>query len=175
MANRTDQTRRIAISGILAAFSLVLLWLSSVMPTGRWGLIAAAGLLPAAAIISTGLPGGIFCWLTTGILAMILLPDKMNALLYLFLFGLYPIVKYLVERMRKLPIEIICKLLFFNCILSLFWFVWNNLFLPALPQRLQAVWAVFLVGNITFLVYDYGVTKLIGFYLARIAPNLKKR
>jgi hypothetical protein len=105
MANRTDQTRRIAISGILAAFSLVLLWLSSVMPTGRWGLIAAAGLLPAAAIISTGLPGGIFCWLTTGILAMILLPDKMNALLYLFLFGLYPIVKYLVERMRKLPIE----------------------------------------------------------------------
>ncbi|MBP1737341.1 MAG: hypothetical protein H6Q60_1222 [Oscillospiraceae bacterium] len=175
MGNRNGTARRAALVGVMTALSLILLWLSAILPTGRWGLIAAAGLLPAAVIISSGLSGGFFCWLATGLLAFVLLPDKMNMLLYLLFFGVYPMIKFLLERMRKLPLELLCKLIFFNLVLTLFWFVFRELFLPALPQMLQLAWAAYVAGNAAFLVYDYGFTKLIGFYMARFAPHLRKR
>ena len=33
-------------------------------------------------------------------------------------FGLYPLVKYSIERIRRLPLELVLKLAFFNGMLS---------------------------------------------------------
>ena len=46
---------RVALCGILAALSLALLWLATLAPTGRIGVVALAGLVPAAAVVSAGL------------------------------------------------------------------------------------------------------------------------
>ena len=103
---------RVALTAVLAAVSLILLYLSTLLPTGRMGIVALAGLTPAAAVVSSGVGAGVLCYAGTGILALILLPDKGGALLYLLFFGLYPIVKYAVERLRRLPLELFLKLVF---------------------------------------------------------------
>lgn len=113
---------RVALTAVLAAVSLILLYLSTLLPTGRMGIVALAGLTPAAAVVSSGVGAGVLCYAGTGILALILLPDKGGALLYLLFFGLYPIVKYAVERLRRLPLELFLKLVFFNGVLTVFWF-----------------------------------------------------
>ena len=46
------------------------------------------------------------------LLGLILLPVKSNALLYLLFFGLYPMIKSLIERLRQLPLELLLKLAF---------------------------------------------------------------
>ena len=43
-----------ALGGVLAAGSLVLLWLACAVPSGRLGLTAAAGLFPMAASLYAG-------------------------------------------------------------------------------------------------------------------------
>ncbi|MEG2119487.1 MAG: hypothetical protein RRY53_03965, partial [Pseudoflavonifractor sp.] len=88
---------RVALVGILDALSLVFLYLSSISPLGQLGIMALAGLMPVAAVVSGGFPAGVFCYATTGILSLILVPNKGNALLYLLFFGAYPLVKYLNE------------------------------------------------------------------------------
>lgn len=163
-----------ALTAMLTALSLVLLYASALLPTGRMGVVAVAGLLPAAAVVSGGLPAGMMCWAGTSLLGLLLLPDKGNALLYLLFFGIYPLVKYLVERLRKLPLELVLKLAFFNLVLTLFWFGLRQVFLAALPLPTEANWLVYLLGNTAFLVYDFGFSKLIALYVQRVDRMLKK-
>ena len=44
---------RVALTAVLAAVSLILLYLSTLLPTGRMGIVALAGLTPAAAVVSS--------------------------------------------------------------------------------------------------------------------------
>lgn len=165
---------RTALVGVLTALSLIFLYVSSVLPTGRLGFVALAGLLPAGAVVSASLPAGAFCYAATGVLGLLLLPDKGNALLYLVFFGLYPLVKCLIERLRKLPIELACKSLFFNAALTLCWFVLRSALLTGLPASFGQPWILYLLGNAVFWVYDLGFSKLIAFYAVRIDKAVRR-
>lgn len=173
---QADRTRRGALAAILAALSLVILYLASLAPSGRMGVVALAGLVPAAAVVSAGWTAGALCYAAAGILGLLLLPDKGLALLYLIFFGLYPLIKSPLEGRKSRVLEWAGKLAFFNLALALFWFVLGEVFVPLLPQLLrESAWLVFPVGNLVFLTYDYGFSRLISFYMARIDPALSRR
>ncbi len=165
---RNTRVRGVAVTALLAALSLVVLYLSAFSPAARMGVVAAAGLIPAGAVISVGLGAGFCCYGVTGLLGLLLVPDKGNVLLYLLFFGLYPMIKCLCERLRRISLEWVCKLVFFNLILVLCWFGLRTIFLPFLPGALSQTWMVWLVGNVAFLIYDIGFTKLIVLYIKRI-------
>ena len=61
---------RVALTAVLAAVSLILLYLSALLPTGRMGIVALAGLTPAAAVVSSGVGAGVLCYAGTGLLAV---------------------------------------------------------------------------------------------------------
>ncbi len=165
---------RTALVGVLAALSLVVLYLAALVPTGQLGLVAAAGLMPAAAVISAGLPAGVFCYGVTGILGLLLTPDKGSAALYLLFFGLYPLVKCLIERLRRLPLEWACKLAFFNLALAAAWLTLRATLLAGLPAIFEGLWAMCALGNVTFVVYDLGFSRLITFYRTRIDKLVRR-
>lgn len=159
---------RTALGGVLAALSLVLLYISTLLPSGRIGMVAVAGLVPAAGVISGGLAAGFLCYGAAGLLGLLLLPDKGCALLYAIFFGLYPMVKSLIERLRRLPLELLLKLAFFNVVLAILLFGFSAVLLPFLPELLNSPLPIFLAGNVAFLLYDFGFSKLITYYAARI-------
>lgn len=170
----TKSASRTALGGVLAALSLLLLYLATLMPSGRIGMVAVAGLVPAAGVVSGGLAAGFLCYGAAGLLALLLLPDKGCALLYAIFFGLYPMVKSAIERVRKLPLELLLKLAFFNAVLSVLLFGFSSLLFPFLPAFLQSPLPIYLVGNVVFLLYDFGFSKLITYYAARIRPATRK-
>jgi hypothetical protein len=165
---------RIALVGVLTALSVMFLYLAALTPTGQLGVVAAAGLMPAAAVVSAGLPAGAFCYAATGILGLLLSPDKGGAALYLVFFGLYPLIKCLIERLRKLPLEWLCKLAFFNLALTLCWFFLRAALLEGLPPVFEALWVLYLIGNAVFVAYDLGFSRLIALYTVRIDKNLRR-
>ena len=166
--NSRIKTRKIVYPAILGSLALVLLYIAGAVPSGSWGLVAAAGLLPCAAVISVGIAAGFLCWAGVTVLAFLLLPDKFIALLFGVLFGLYPVVKGLIERLRKLPLEYVLKLVFFNLSFTAVYLVMKVAVLAARPGQLHQVWVLYLVGNVVFLLYDYGFSKLIALYISRI-------
>ena len=77
MRNHTETgASRVALVGVLAALSLIALYLSAVSPTARMGIVAIAGLFPAGAVVSAGLKAGFFCYGAAGLLGLLLVPDK---------------------------------------------------------------------------------------------------
>ena len=165
---RKGTAARVAYPAVLGAVSLILVYIASVVPTGNWGLVAVAGVLPAAAVISVGLGAGVLCWAGVSLLSFLLLPGKFCALLYTALFGLYPLVKSLIERLRKRGMEYLLKLVFFNVSFTLIFLIMRTAVLDSLPAALGAVWVLYLVANVVFLIYDFGFSRLISFYVARI-------
>lgn len=164
----SNRSSRVALGGVLAALSLLLLYLATMMPSGRIGMVAVAGLVPAAGVVSGGLATGFLCYGAAGLLGLLLLPDKGCALLYVMFFGLYPMIKSAIEHLRKLLLELVLKLAFFNIVLVILLFGFSALLFPLLPELLRSPLPIFLVGNVVFLVYDYGFGKLITYYAARI-------
>jgi len=81
---------RVALGGILAALSLLLLYLATMMPSGRIGMVAVAGLVPAAGVVSGGLATGFLSYGATSLLGFLLLPDKGCALVYFHFLRLIP-------------------------------------------------------------------------------------
>ena len=165
---RKGTAARVSYPAVLGAVSLILVYIASVVPTGNWGLVAVAGVLPAAAVISVGLGAGVLCWAGVSLLSFLLLPGKFCALLYTALFGLYPLVKSLIERLRKRGMEYLLKLVFFNVSFTLIFLIMRTAVLDSLPAALGAVWVLYLVANVVFLIYDFGFSRLISFYVARI-------
>lgn len=157
------------MGGILAAGSLVLLWLASVAPSGRLGLTAAAGLFPMAATMAAGRTAGLLCWAAAGVLGTVLLPDKGVALLFLVFLGLYPVEKGAIESLRRLPLEWVLKLIYFNAVLTAAWFFFRELFLPEPPVWLGSNSPLlYVAGNAVFVIYDIGLSRLVGMLRPRL-------
>lgn len=173
-ARGSGQSGKVALGGVLSAGALVMLWLACVAPSGRFGLAAVGGLFPMAATLAAGRTAGYLCWGAAGLLGLVILPDKGIALLFLAFFGLYPVVKGAVESLRRLPLEWVLKLLYFNAVLTLGWFVFRELFLPNPPQWLgDNTLLLYGASNVVFVIYDVGLSRLIAMLRARLMTGRK--
>ena len=166
---------RIALAGVLSAGSMVFLWMACLSPTGRLGFNAAAGLFPVAGVLMSGQAAGYGCWIVSALLGLILLPDKGTALLYLIFFGLYPVLKSVFEARRSAVLSWVLKLLYFNLVLTISVFVLKELFFAALPAFLQQTSLIWIFGNIVFMVYDIGLSRLIFGLFCRMGLDGSKR
>jgi len=159
---------RIALAAMMAGMAVLTLYIGSMLPTGHLGMAALAGLMPAAAILSGGLSSGALCWSGASLLSSFLVPDKLMPLMFAALFGLYPLVKNMAERLGIRVLEYLIKLAFFNCMFTLIYQTMKTAVLALLPASLKEVWMLYLAGNFIFLLYDYGFSRLISLYMARV-------
>lgn len=166
--------KRTANCGIFAAFALVFLGIACLAPSGRLGLTAAAGLFPAFSMLAGGLKYGFLCWAASSFLGLLLLPDKGLVLLFLVAFGLYPLLKGLMEHWKHQPLAWMCKLVYFNVLLTALWLLFHEFLLSALPEWLENGILLYTAGNIVFLAYDFGLSGLLRFYAARVRKGLHK-
>lgn len=170
---RPDRNRNVSLAagGILSAGSLALLWVGCITPSGRIGMTAAAGLFPMLASVYAGSAAGCLCWAAASVLGLILLPDKGIALLFLTFLGLYPVGKGRIESLRRLWLEWGLKLSWFNLVLTLFWFLFQALFLPNAPQWLEeSTLLCYVLGNVIFAAYDLGLSQVI----SRLRTHLRR-
>ena len=166
---RNSKAAQVAYPAILGALAVGLVYLACLAPTGQWGIVAAAGLLPAAAVIDFGVKAGLLCWAGASLLSLLLVPSKFCALLFAALFGLYPVVKSLAEGLRKKPVEYLLKLGFFDAVFTVLYLTMRAAVLGSLPEALGGpAWVLYLAANAVFLAYDYGFSRLIAVYIARV-------
>lgn len=173
--NRRGGGAPIAYPALLGALSLLMLYAACLFPTGLWGWTAAAGLGPLAAVASLGIRSGLLCWGGVSVLAFLLLPDKFCAMLFAVLFGIYPVVKSAAERLKNRPGSWVVKLVAFNAALTVLVFIMGGLLTASLPSLLgDRLWLLYPLGSVVFVIYDLGLTKLIGAYLTRVDRAVRR-
>ena len=170
----SKKTRSITLSAVLAAITTAALYIASVSPTGQIGIIALASLFSAAAVIEGGLGAGVFVYIGSLILSLLIVPNKGLLLLYVLFFGYYPVVKSLIEQLGKIVLEWIIKLVVFNASLSAAWFLLRAVIFGSLDIKINT-WLLYLGGNVVFVLFDIGFSKLIEFYTIRISKYINRR
>ena len=77
----------------------------------------------------------------------------------------------LFEKLRKIPLEIVIKLIYFNIILVLGFLFINN-FLSFFKINIS-LWLFIIAANIVFLIYDYALTIFLTYFLEKINKKFK--
>lgn len=163
-------TKKLTLSAVLTALCVVLLYFAAVLPVSQLAVIAAAGLVPAVAVIHAGCWWGLGVYGAAGLLSLLILPTKMAALWFLLVFGHYGILKSLIERVHAVFLTWVLKLGVFSLCIGLMYGLFRGFFLAALPTAHLAV--LFGALLLCFVLYDIAFSALISVYNRRVKPHI---
>ncbi len=171
--NGKMQSRKLAFSGILTAMTVIALYLESIVPTGRAGFFVLTSFFLCAVLLETSMKWAFSAYVASAALSFLLVPDKLGLLPFLFFFGIYPMIKNWIERLKKLWLEWLLKVSGFSLLLLLGFQMFQKL-LPTVILKGYGLWLAVLVLELGFVLYDYLCTRWIHFYFERIAHHIRK-
>lgn len=113
---KQKRVNRLALAAMLAALSVVFLYLTSVLPTGGLALSALAGILASVTCLECGFFWAAAHYAVCCALALLLAPEKTYVLWYVFALGLYGILKLPIEGVKQKALQWILKLAVLGCV-----------------------------------------------------------
>lgn len=156
------KSSKLAIGGISVALSLVILYLTNIIPINTLAILTIVSSIIPITIIKTDIKTAIMVYIITSICSFMFLPITYS-IMYIAIFGIYGIIKCFIERLHNTSLEILLKLVFFNIILAIVYFA-----LPSILGNIKiSILLMFIGVNIAFLVYDYALTIVITYFLAK--------
>ena len=173
-------SRRMAISGMMAALGTAVMLLGGVIPIATFCCPAIAGLALIPLVFDCGRTWALSAWAAIGCLSLMLCPDKEAALLFVFL-GWYPVMKWWIDRRlrRRWPRRLVKLLLWNLAIGAMYALILYVLRLDEVLRDYQDATramtaAMLLLGNVTLALYDFLLVRFAALYIARIRPKLFK-
>ncbi len=170
------KSAKITMSASIAALSVVAMLLSY-FPYFTYAVPAFSGLFIMVALIETGAAYALGAYVVSALLAL-LICEKESAVLYLCLFGFYPVLKAVLEKMRKPVLEWIIKMLALNASIFVSYLIASFAFGISYSDlgELMRYGAIVFVAlcNIVFVLYDIAVSRVAMFYMARLHPQINK-
>lgn len=164
-------SNNITRGAIFTALSLIVLYLSSLISINTiFFLLGASALIPLC-LLTTNLSTTLLVYISTSVLSIFFVPNKEVAIFYICLFGIYGILKYLIEKLDSTTLELIIKLVYFNLAsLLIIYLVKVFLFKNILTIPIY----FFLIGlTIACFVLDYALTVFINYANNHLLKHLK--
>ena len=165
------RTKKITLCAMLIALGVIVLLLGSV--SGLFDMVTAvlASAFIIFCILEMGLGYGVAIYVATGVLALILLPEKTAAWTYVLFFGLHTILIPVLEKLGRV-VSYILRLALMNASLFVLYFFFSALF--ELPEELWMNIVMLVVGNICFVLCDILYTRIIRLYFRFVRPHIAK-
>lgn len=167
-------TKKLTLSAILAALSVVLLLVGTLLSVVDLCMLLLTSfvVLFAMMAVSGGYPWLLYA--VTGVLSLLLVPDKLIPLAYLAFAGLYPLLKFRLDRLPRV-FSWMLKELWFNA--TLVGFALLSLFVMTggegeLPLPLIVVGAV--VMNVAFVFFDITLKRFVRVYFYRLEARVSR-
>lgn len=175
---KNSRSLKIAFCGILAALSLVLMFLSGLIPVATLAMPAIAGCLLIAVVTEAGVKWGFCVYAVCAVLSLLITADREAALFYILFFGYYPVLYAVLGKIKKKLPRYLLKLLIFNVAAGAelaisFWI----LRIPIEEMARFGLWMVvlsLLLVNVVFILYDRALEGLIVVYLQRFHAKITK-
>ena len=158
-----EQSRKVALCGVLCGLAVVVLLLGGLFSLAVYcaPLLAMAVLLPVLEEYGPGTAGAAYG--AVAILALLLVPDRETALVYVF-FGCYPLLRPRIAALPSLPVRLVCRLGVCGLSMFLLYGVTIRLLgLTAVTEELGGGWltaALAAMGCAVFLLLDLALGRL---------------
>lgn len=159
--------KTVALGGILLALSVVCLYAASVVPGVELTMFLAGSFLISVMMIESKGKGG---WLVYGaatFLGLIVVPNKIVLVPYVLFFGLYPILKSIIERKVFGKMQLAVKIGYFTtAAIGVIKVAQDILFGGSVLGNAPFI-VILIVGEIFFVVFDWVLSVLISYYYRR--------
>lgn len=160
---KMKQSKRIALCAIMSALSTLILFLGAVIDIFSLTAAAVASLLISVTMIEVGLFYPWLVWGVTSALSLILLPNKLPAIMYFVLCGFYPILKRYFEKLPRI-LAWVCKVGLFNLSLLSLIYVSKHIFYLN-DMGFDFTIPVILIGNAALVMYDIAISRIMWYYV----------
>ena len=114
------------------------------------------------------------------LLSFFVVPDKEMSLVFVFLLGWYPVAKLRLDKLRLRVVQWCTKFALFNIsivfmyAIILFLFPIASVVAEYEEAGLAFAGVLLLAGNVTFVIYDFALSRFLGMYLNLWRPKLMK-
>lgn len=161
-------SKKIAYSGILLSINLILLIIINVIPINTLFLMGLASLPISIIIMEYGPKNGFVFYIASVILGFIVINSKFQWIVNTFTFGIYGLIKYMIERDRPIYIEYFLKMIFANMAILIVYFILKPF--VYIPVNLFTI----LSFEILFVVYDNIYSLFIDYYNIKLKKIIKQ-
>jgi len=158
----------IAFMGIMLAINQILLYFAGMMSFNETIFLGLASVIIGIVIIEKGIKNGIVFYISSAMMSAVLMPNKLNAMGYIFVLGLYTVVKYYIEKSGEIKKEVITKAVYFF-VISLVAAIAGSKFIYASSAIVILPMFVLIMA-----VYDYSATVILTAYIKKLGGNLKR-
>lgn len=162
------ESRKVALCGMMAALSVVILCLGGLVPLATFACPMLAMLCLIPTVCGYGQGTSILLYAAVAILGLLLCPDKEIAFLYVFL-GWYPAVRVRLEAIPR-PVRWLVRCgLFSVAMVVMYSLILHLLRLEAVVEEFTEystamVLVLLALGNVTFLLFDRLLARLTFIY-----------
>lgn len=155
--------KTMAVSAMTVALSVALMLIGGVLGLGMYASPMLAGLCLLPAGRRCGRKYQWLIWAAVSLLSLLLVAEPEQNLMYIAIFGLYPLLYPGFERLNR-RIRLLCKLLYFNATVVA---VETLVMLVLVPEILSVplAAALLIMGNAVFLCYDFLLPRAEGIFL----------
>lgn len=108
------KSRQIAFCGMIAALSVVLLFLGSAVWVFAYCMPIITGLLCVIVVQCMDMKSSLLVYAAVSIITFVFMPDKECPLIYIFFFGYYPIIKPKLDCIKKKIVAVFIKFIVYN-------------------------------------------------------------
>lgn len=165
------RTKKLAVSAMLSALGIVLLYLGSATNILDLTSVAIASLLIFFAVMEMGTPYQYLIYGVTSLLAVLLLPDKTAAVTYLLFGGIYPVFKAMFEKLH-FAVAWILKFSYFNTVLTLIIAI-SKYVMHVDDPDIGFRAGLYALANLTFVLYDIATSQLVLLYLVKLRQRFR--
>lgn len=155
-------SKKVAYSGILLGVHTILLILINIIPMNTLFIMGIASLIISIIIMEFGPKSGVVFYLASIILSFLVINNKAQWVLYNLTFGVYGLIKYIIEQDRSIYLEYILKIIFANILLMITYFILKGFIY--IPINILIIIAF----QVVFMIYDSVYTKFIDYYETKI-------
>jgi hypothetical protein len=166
MNSNNSKASVIARGGMLTALGVLLVYLSSFLPTSRIFLEGLTSCLMVASIMMMGTKNSAAVYGATAILSFLVCGLRLTTIAYALVFGLYGFAKYYIEGLNRIALEYLLKLAYCGLCLAVLFLIYK-LFLPNLFDIKYAGYIAVLASFAVFLVYDYMLSAFASYFKKR--------
>lgn len=151
----------LAFMGIMLAINQMLLYFGGMTTFNETFFLCSASIIIGIVVVEKGIKNGIVFFISSAMMAMIMMPNKLNALGYIFVLGIYTIVKYYIEKIQDQRKEWIFKGVYFLIVSGLVTYISMKFIFSG------STYIIFPMMMVMMGIYDYASSVLLSAYIKK--------
>ncbi len=168
-----NQTRKIALCGMLGALSVTMLLMGFLFPFATYVCPAISASLLLIIVYEYGVKTGLTLYGAVSFLGLMLVPDYELVFMFIFVFGLYSVIKLPLDRKLGKKARLIAKFIYINVALIISYSLLLFVFPVAVLVKEFATYSTAFVALLTvmfwlvFFMYDKAVENVLIIYIRK--------